>query len=205
MSLPPSVVAVALDEVDDRWEAALSEQERLVYRGLSLEKRRRDWLGGRVAAKRAAQRQMALPFPRLEVRAKTEGEDRGRPELYVDGILAGGFLSITHSHGLALATYGDTPVGLDLERVEARDHSFLELVFTEPERARLEALPAEHRDQAITAAWCRKEAYAKLLGLGLRADFELLGAAEALSFVQGTLQFGDATLCWALVEGKEAA
>lgn len=205
MSLPPRVVAVALSEVDERWEAALSDTERAIYDSLGVDKRRRDWLGGRVAAKRAAQRQMALPFPRLEVVAKPEGEDRGRPELWIDGLRAPGYLSITHAHGLALATYGDSPVGLDLERVEARDSSFLEVAFTAPERARLLAVPADQRDRAITAAWCRKEAYAKLLGLGLRADFELLGAAEALSFVQGTLQFGDATLCWALVEGKEAA
>jgi phosphopantetheinyl transferase len=201
LSLPDEVVAVALDDVDERWIPALGERERAAYAHLSIAKRRNDWLGGRVAAKRAAQRRTALPFPRLEIIAIGDGEERGRPVLFVDGIRDPGFVSISHAPGLALATYADRPIGLDLELIEHREDSFLEVAFDAEERARFLAIPDGRRDREITAAWCKKEAYLKLLGAGTRRPLPGLQVPGNLRVLQGSLHFSERDYAWAIVEG----
>ena len=58
-------------------------------------------------------------------------------------------------------------VGIDLERIEARDASFEEMAFGGDERA---LLPGEDREEWVTRFWAGKEAVAKSRGTGLEGN-----------------------------------
>ena len=70
----------------------------------------------------------------------------------------------------AWSNEGTEPVGIDLDRVEHRDESFLTDYFTAGEQAFTRALPEHLRDLWVTLAWSAKEAVLKVLGVGLRMD-----------------------------------
>lgn len=199
MRLPSDIVAVSIAEI---WEArprfveALTLGERSTFDALRYEKRRRDWLAGRVAAKRALQRNTGLSFAQLEVRAEVDGPTSGRPVAWIGGAPAG-CLSITHSGDLALATWAPVSVGVDAELVEPRDESFLALAFSREERARIAAAP--DRDLRATALWCEKEAYAKYLGVGFRRSFSDLAVPRSLAREVGAIEHRGRTMCWARV------
>lgn len=67
---------------------------------------------------------------------------------------------------------GSEPVGVDLERVEPLDQTFLHSICTAEERERL----LDHDDAAIAALWCSKEALSKALGDALAYDPRRLGS-----------------------------
>jgi phosphopantetheinyl transferase (holo-ACP synthase) len=162
----------------------LSDQERVLYDALPTDKRRRDWLLGRAAAKTAARAawgaggqpvlewsafsvvsQPASGAPRLVERAPS-----GRRSLAV---------SLSHGHGRAAAwalpqgEAGGLP-GVDLELVRPRRRGTLRFYLHPAERAWVEALPhadgpapggapAWPRDVAAVLLWTLKEAAFKTL------------------------------------------
>ncbi len=199
MSLPRDIIALSIDEV---WEArarftgSLTPHEADVFAALRYVKRRRDWLAGRVAAKRALQRNTGLAFEQIEIRAVADGPTSGRPVAWIAGAPTG-CLSITHSGDVAMATWSPIHVGIDAELVEPRDDSFLSLAFTSEERERIEA--ADDRDLRATTLWCEKEAYAKCLGVGFRRSFSDLVVPRDLDREAGAIVHSGRTLCWARV------
>ncbi len=134
-----------------RW---LLPQERSALDRFPAEKRRRDWLAGRVAAKHA--------FGAREVELVNDAA--GRPFAFRDGEPLPFSVSVTHcALGAAAAvSAGPQPVGCDWEPTAPRETRVIEL-FTDPsERGGLD-------DDAATRLWTRKEAVLKLLGVGLGA------------------------------------
>jgi 4'-phosphopantetheinyl transferase EntD len=105
-------------------DGVLTAGERAVYAALPVERRRRDWLAGRVAAKRVLRATCRRrgdtepPYTAIEIQNDTEGSPRfaidGSPDLgeRLD-------LSIAHSHGAAVAAVADRfasgTVGVDVE------------------------------------------------------------------------------------------
>ena len=65
---------------------------------------------------------------------------------------------------IALADLG-ADVGVDLERVEARDESFAATAFTAAERALIQ--PGDDEAEWLTRLWAAKEAAGKRAGTGL--------------------------------------
>ena len=117
MNLPSDIIIVSIDDVwrrRDRLLDALTRGEDQDFGSLRYEKRRRDWLAGRVAAKRALQRHCGLSFRQIEVRAEENGPTSGRPAAWING-RAAGCLSISHSGDLAMATWSPHAVGIDAE------------------------------------------------------------------------------------------
>jgi 4'-phosphopantetheinyl transferase len=94
----------------------------------------------------------------------------GAPEAFVFGRPAGVALSITHSHGVAVAALGPLAVrlGIDLEAVEERSASFLADWFTEAEQAYVSAPGAGEPALSAAVVWCAKESVMKALREGLR-------------------------------------
>lgn len=135
---------------------ALSSGEALRYSAFRLEKRRREWLAGRLAAKSLlAEAAPGKPLSSFEI-----GMDRfGRPACGT------ALLSISHSCGWALAAVkpGSDFLGADLERVEERHPAWYADYF------HLSELPKPDPSGA-TRIWAIKEALLKALGLGLMAD-----------------------------------
>lgn len=149
-----------------------AEQERLA--GLRFERRRAEWLLGRWTAKRL----ITSCRPELAGAAlnqvSIQNQPGGVPYARIDGDASlPGSLSISHRDGLAACAWSDDaaePVGIDLDRVEHRDESFLSDYFTADEQTFTRALPEHLRDLWITLAWSAKEAVLKVLGVGLRLD-----------------------------------
>jgi len=133
---------------------ALSPAESLRYAAFRLDKRRREWLAGRLAAKTLLA-EGAGGLSAFEI-----GMDRyGRPAC------GGQLLSISHSNGWALAALkpGSVFLGADLEKIEERHPAWYADYF------HLSELPAAD-PSAATRLWAIKEAVMKALGLGLMAD-----------------------------------
>jgi 4'-phosphopantetheinyl transferase len=94
----------------------------------------------------------------------------GAPEAFVLGRPAPLALSLTHSHGVAVAALAPAGalLGVDLERVEVRTAAFLADWFTEAEQAFAAAGQAGEPGLSATLVWSAKEAVMKALCEGLR-------------------------------------
>jgi len=90
--------------------------------------------------------------------------------------------NFSHSEDLALlAVATGREVGIDLE-YRHRDISvapFARHILSENEAAALQRLPEEQHQQALLAAWTRKEAYVKALGEGLTRTLKSFSAGIA--------------------------
>ena len=154
----------------------------------ALPQRQREWLLGRIAAKDAARAWSAA----TDGGAGADGmlhpasfavvnDERGQPRVALwPEALAAPCISIAHSEGQALALAGAGPVGIDIERIAARDAACLAAFSSATERALLAACDAAERDAWIARLWCAKEAFGKRLGSGVAGapqDF----AAQALA------------------------
>jgi phosphopantetheinyl transferase len=160
----------------DLW---FTPRERATLDGLTVPKRRREWLAGRVAAKELVRRRHRLAgedaFRRIEIVTSREGPQRGKPS-YRIGDAPGPFdLSISHSRTRAVAALAATAherIGIDIEQIETRDRSFEALALSDTERALIARLEGDIRAVAVTQRWVLKEALSKALGTGLRLPFE---------------------------------
>ncbi len=138
----------------------LSNYERKRYNQISHERRREEYLAGVVAAKKLAQRSSSHSLGKIEIR-KTE---LGKPLFFPppeDPNLK--HLSITHTQGIAIASTDAVPLGIDLEKIEARKKAFYRYMFSEKERAWI-----KENEQRATLLWTAKEAFLKAVGMGLR-------------------------------------
>jgi len=114
-------------------------------------------------------------------------------------------VSIAHKDGIAVAMAREgQEVGIDVERVQAREESFALTAFTESE---LRLVDGEPRDEAWTRLWCAKEAAAKAAGTGLggaptrfpvldRAGSRLLVGGGTRAVWVDTKRRGDFVIGW---------
>ncbi len=134
---------------------SLSPGEALRHAAFRMEKRRSEWLAGRLAAKTLLASAAGKPLASFEITVDT----LGRPSC------GGALLSISHSGGWAMAAMkpGSGFLGADLEKIEERHPAWYRDYFHASE------LPAPDPSEA-TRVWAIKEALLKALGLGLAAD-----------------------------------
>jgi phosphopantetheinyl transferase len=172
--VPPNVAlfedrydtAILRDYISRRY---LTEAERSDYDKLPP-KRRRQWLNGRVAAKDAVlsylrrEHGVDAVFPQ-ELRIENDSAGAPRIRANVTATVPESLhVSLAHKDALAVAIVGEHPVGIDIERIEAREESFVALVFSSAER---ELLAGEDEAAAYTRGWVVKEVVAKAAGTGL--------------------------------------
>lgn len=150
-----------------RGEAWLAGEERGVLARMTVPKRKGDWTLGRWAAKRAL---VAAGEADREADVSVLAAPSGAPEAFVLGRRAPVALSLTHSHGVAVAALApsESLLGVDLERVEVRTAAFLADWFTEAEQAFVAAGEAGEPGLSATLVWSAKEAVMKALREGLR-------------------------------------
>jgi 4'-phosphopantetheinyl transferase EntD len=159
---------------------ALSEAERDVWTGLVVERRRRDWLAGRIAAKRAVRaafrerRWMVPAYAAITVRNDADGA----PSFAVDGrdaLSVGLNLSIAHTEGAGLAAVASTraagTVGVDVEHPRPLSEALIRYVLSASEVERLAVPPRP----AALVLWIIKEAVLKAARASCRSmrDVEL--------------------------------
>jgi len=151
---------------------ALSAREEAVHAAFRMEKRRAEWLAGRLAAK------TLLAAPGEPPASLEIGMDQyGRP------CCGGRLVSISHSNGWALAAAkpGCAFLGADLELVEERHHAWYSDYFHPTE------LPSPDPSEG-TRLWTVKEALMKALGLGLMADPMDIRVREKVTLTGKTLE-----------------
>lgn len=141
------------------------------YGGFRFEKRRRDWLVGRWAAKRALLGISGLPdrdIRRFEIASAPDGAPLPR----LDGRSCNMRLSLSHSNDRAFSVVSKDALalGCDIELVEPRSAGFVETWFTASERERVRRADPLLRDVLVTMIWSVKESTLKALRTGLQAD-----------------------------------
>ncbi len=163
-------------------EDFLSPRELKTYNGFKVEKRRREWLGGRYALKKLASGFFIFDIKRIEVANRASGQ----PMLGVPG---GSSMPVSITHcgdfaAAAIATAG-MGIGVDMEVIEPRGTAWMKQSFGEEELSSTAAV-------FLTELWAKKEAVLKFMGVGLSLD------TRDIRFINGHLQFyGRALDLWA--------
>lgn len=178
----PSWLALDIDEVSAELkedpagtlERYLSAQEQARFAELKTDKRRVDWLAGRIVAKRLIRavrfgdEGAIVPYHAIAI----SPDALGAPQVKVVGERGPGpRISISHTAGVAAAmisSHDKVMPGIDIEQIEPRDPSFIATYFTADERKAIEQ--CDDPDETSTAMWALKEAMLKALGIGARVD-----------------------------------
>lgn len=196
MSTTPRIhwrfAAEGADELPPVGEAQdwLSADERLRFSALRVDKRRRDWLLGRLNAKallapmveavsghrlepaelEIARHPSGAPFVRLASGARPQGS-------WPPGMSLPLVVSNTHSAGHALfaaswlgSTANPFALGVDLEWVEPRSAGFVSDFLTPAERRFCDGAVGPARDLRANLVWSAKESVLKAIRRGLTAD-----------------------------------
>jgi len=152
----------------------LSRRERAIWYGLQgPERRRLEWLLGRIAAKDAVRDHVLRRFDLALLPADVEilPDDSGRPIVggsWISRLPRVPLVSISHVEGTAIAVVSDgettSGVGVDLERTGRMKAGMETLSFDARERQILEGLEAHERDGWALRLWCAKEASSKATG-----------------------------------------
>jgi phosphopantetheine--protein transferase-like protein len=167
----PFAYSVHSEPVDERPKAQyLCDRENKRWRDIRSPKRRREWLSGRVAAKKAVQRWIEDKTTRPSLSAITIDTGTNGAPLCIEHPEV--WVSISHSHENAVAVAARNPVGIDIERISNMDTVLLRWFFTPNERGWINS---EHhltdRQKLMADAWTAKEAVSKLQLKGGRIDF----------------------------------
>jgi phosphopantetheinyl transferase len=164
----------------------LSPGEISCLRSMKIPKRRLDFISGRIAGKRAVRRfiQMKGPsgadgagpgFREIDIRRAASGA----PRVFLNDAPGRMGISISHSPAFAAsAVCADNAyagIGIDIERIEPRHDSFLEIAFRASEirciKSRSEQDP-DRLHETATCYWSLKEAVLKSMGIGLNVDLK---------------------------------
>jgi len=139
----------------------LTRQEQAIFKNFCFFKRRQEWLGGRVAAKKATGH---YPGPAVAPgHPAILPDENGRPWIHGDdGARSPLFLSISHSGDLAMAMVAGSVCGIDIQQVTPSAwrvrEKFLRAGEEEACRASVPLLSEEER---ATLLWAAKEAARK--------------------------------------------
>lgn len=141
----------------------LSPAEAAVLGAFPVQKRRRDWLAGRLAAKRALSAVLGVPAGGIEILNEPSGAPRARipnrtaPAFSISHCARGGLCAVLSGPGL---------IGADFEPIASHGPAVLDLFVHRAELAPLDEEAALWQ----TRLWTAKEAVLKLLELGLSCD-----------------------------------
>ena len=168
---------ISQSRIEDTSIDFLTVDELEIYHSFKLDKRKREWLAGRRAAKESVRALLPDTTEGLEILTKSGGE----PYVRINGKARSDIpVSISHSNEVALAAAGRSPIiglGIDVEVVEGRASSFLRTAFTPAERTIFQGISDDHVAFLSTSLYTMKEAATKALGIGLSVntyDVELL-------------------------------
>ncbi|MDZ4834860.1 MAG: beta-ketoacyl synthase N-terminal-like domain-containing protein [Candidatus Melainabacteria bacterium] len=149
----------------------LTKNERIHWRDtLKFEKRKLEWLIGRIVAKEAVRRlikdRLNLSIGPLDI--EIEQDDRRRPIVKLAyGGIGEILLSISHSAGLGLSLCSfaaDGNPGIDAEVIESREDDFASRFLDKEELQFLDSSSKQSRAMQVTRLWSAKEAAYKSLG-----------------------------------------
>ena len=221
-----SSIKKRLDKLgENAYRKFLTEWEDSYVNGIKIPKRKLDFLAGRMAGKRAVRRHLAksngrqaansFMFHDIEIKRTVTG----RPLVFVkDGSSNNGssdfLVSISHTNGVAaslVCNKNDSKgIGIDIEKIEKRDDSLLDVAFTTNEIRRLKQIAMKENGKAdskfveeISRAWSIKEAVLKSMGVGVNIDLKDIEILEMGSFKPIINLKGGAQERYNLLEGED--
>jgi 4'-phosphopantetheinyl transferase len=178
LALSEDAISPSANDAPPRW---LSASETAIWQSLRTDKRRRDWLLGRRAAKQLLAKLIQesngrrLPAEQVTILPHANGWPVvALPSLDDPPAIT---LSISHSRGWAFcaAVEGENQLlGADIEFVEPRAPGFVEEYFTSTEIEFLAAAPPEQFTTLTNAIWSGKEAALKAIRRGLAEDTRIV-------------------------------
>lgn len=150
----------------------LSAAEQEQYAALRFAKRRDEWLLGRWTAKQLVQRVLCERAGKRSAlnRLQIFNDPAGAPFVGGEGGEWNLTLSLSHSHGKALALVGEGMVGADMERIQPQPPGLFDPYFTPAEMAQVDQVAAELRETLLIAIWSAKEAALKAIHKGLYVE-----------------------------------
>lgn len=159
----------------------LNEAELAVFKVLKTEKRRREWLMGRLAGKLLVA-ELARGYTSHAVslnQITILPHNDGWPVVSLPPLpgLPAVTLSISHSRDRVFCAAVDgenRAIGADTEYNEPRSSGFADEYFTPLEMQFLSAAPPEQRDWLVNAIWSGKEAALKSIRRGLTEDTRIV-------------------------------
>ena len=166
------------DSLRNQW---LCEKELHRYSSFKLDKRKNEWLGGRICAKLAAEQMLAQSVPHDYREIVVLNAPGGRPVLRVNGLDNShrADISISHSGMYAVALVANNYCGIDIQEIS-------ETLLRVQERFCLsndEKVLIKEFNSTITAAelnllWSAKEAIRKALSYHKVPDFLALNLSK---------------------------
>jgi phosphopantetheinyl transferase (holo-ACP synthase) len=146
----------------------LNREEKAHLKGLLLNKRR-PYTISRIAIKDAIRTYLIDKYGKktYPIEITIDHDEKGKP--FTKGLdeLKGLEISLSHKGNESVALASEKPVGVDIERIEERSPDFMDLSFTEEELAWLKG---REQSEWATRFWAAKEAYGKMLGVGLEGN-----------------------------------
>lgn len=152
--------------------ALLSPQELQYVERAHSDKRKVEFIAGRLAAKNAVRHMFGYemaPYNRINISKKEDGVPviDDYPECVV---------TISHSFDYAIALLAKRPIGLDVEKIERRPPALVSY-FCHPEEKKVYRQfqhDLSRQDELLTTWWTRKEAISKYTRLGGRMLFNAM-------------------------------
>jgi len=155
----------------DTWRTWLSGEELACLDTFGSEKRRREFIAGRAAARSLLARHLACDPTDVPLRIAEDGAvDVSPASVSASPSASPGapiHLSIAHSGPHAVAVISEEPVGVDLEAIVPRDAGLERFLMAPAQRGLIEGWPYA-RDEALVLAWALKEAVLKARRSGFR-------------------------------------
>lgn len=146
----------------------LNQPEKKHYDSLPLN-RRKDYLISRIALKDNLRSYVQDEKDRATypIEYFLRYDANGKPFVYGVEEIEGMEISIAHKGSNAVSIVSGKPAGIDIETMEERPDSFMEIAFTPRE---LNLLQGRDNAEWSTRFWVAKEAYGKMLGVGLKGN-----------------------------------
>lgn len=189
-------IAVGVQSIEQIKESGFSEYKQYLrgveiefFNSLKNEKRRVEWIAGRIAAKKAYSKFCEkMNICKSDNVSVMNNKDRAPyfkefPNLH---------LSITHCHEYAVSAVSYNSVGIDLEHIDSGSPHLIKYFFTDKESKSItkESTSDEEIKASIAKYWTRKEAVSKFLKLGMKLNFRSIDTtSDYLSIDKNSNEF----------------
>ncbi len=153
---------VFFDPKDEPKIESLSSKELKIYSEFSSEKRQHEFIAGRIACKKAFFKSVYDGKDCFENFSSVSilNNEKGAPFIENSDL----YVTLSHSHGIAIAAVSKQAVGMDIEQINPRKISALKKMSSEIE-------PNFQNITSLTVLWTLKESLGKALQTGIVKDF----------------------------------
>jgi len=203
---------------NDAYKKILTPWEYSYFNNIKIMKRKCDFLSGRLAAKKAVNEHLIkkkghgfnhyyLNLEDIEIKRL----ESGKPSVKIKDKKAKLEISISHSSEFAISMVCNIKcckgIGIDIERVEKREESFLDVAFNSSEIVKLKNTDISESRlryyEYITWFWSIKESVLKSLGIGLNVDIKDIEIVDLTSTRQYIKMRNEVMERYELLDGQD--